>query len=495
MKRAIKNHMRDFVAIAVLFLIGIGVSGYILSNQRLHLPAWVPVVGQDFYEVKAEFWTAQAVTPGQGQTVNIAGVAVGEISRVELRGGVAVVGLKIRQEHAPIYKDARMLLRPKTGLKDMIVELDPGTPEAGALADGESIPIENTAPDVNLDEILAALDSDTRDYLQILVNGGGEALGGKDVPADLRETLKRFEPTNRDLARATSLLRERRRNLKRVVHNFALLTEELGTRDDQLTQLVTSANANFRALANQDDNIREALGLLPPTLRTARETLTSANRFAGQLGPTSQSLRPFARELGPTLRQTRPFLRETTPVIENQLRPFARDVRPTVRQLRRAAEGLAPVTPRLTRVFTVLNSLLNTLAFDPPGDEDSYLYWASWVNHAGATVFGTQDAHGPIRRGMVITSCNSAALLETITSENPQLDVLYQLLNAPTSEQICPRQTPPGVPTEPSPTAKEKSGQGAEGSGQEGLPASPTPPKPVEPEPTDQPAPAAEETP
>ena len=35
MKRAIKNHLRDFVALAVLFLIGLGVSAYILGHQRL----------------------------------------------------------------------------------------------------------------------------------------------------------------------------------------------------------------------------------------------------------------------------------------------------------------------------------------------------------------------------------------------------------------------------------------------------------------------------
>ncbi len=54
-------------------------AGYILSNQRFYLPAWVPVVGTDFYEVEAELETAQAVVPGQGQTVNIAGVKVGDI--------------------------------------------------------------------------------------------------------------------------------------------------------------------------------------------------------------------------------------------------------------------------------------------------------------------------------------------------------------------------------------------------------------------------------
>ena len=73
-------------------------AGYILSNQRFYLPAWVPVVGTDFYEVKAELQTAQAVVPGQGQTVNIAGVKVGEIGKVELEDGRAVVEMKIKRE-------------------------------------------------------------------------------------------------------------------------------------------------------------------------------------------------------------------------------------------------------------------------------------------------------------------------------------------------------------------------------------------------------------
>ena len=469
MKRAIKAHLRDFIAIGVLFLIALGISAFILSNQRLYLPSWVPGVGKDFYNVNAEFSTAQAVVPGQGQTVNIAGVKVGELGEVNLRDGVATVQLKIDNKYAPIYKNASMLLRPKTGLKDMIVEMDPGTPDAGKVPEGGTIPVENTAPDVNLDEILSSLDSDTRTYLQILVNGGGEALGRDDTPASLRETFKRFEPTNRDLAKITSLLKQRRKNISHVVHNFALLTNELGNRDNQLTQFVASANANFKALADQEGNIRQTLELLPDTLNTAQDTLVSAKSFADELGPTSEALRPGARALGPALAASRPFLQITTPVIEKQLRPFARDVRPTVRALRTAAANLRPLTPKLTTTFRVINSLLNLLAYNPPGDEEGYLFWASWVNHAGATIFGTQDAHGPIRRGVVITSCSSLGLLETITAINPNLNTLFQLLNAPTRSAVC------AAPVPPSP---KKSGQKAEGSGQSGdSQASPTPPK------------------
>jgi phospholipid/cholesterol/gamma-HCH transport system substrate-binding protein len=217
MRRAIRKHLADFIALTVLFVIALAVSVFVLSNQRLYLPAWVPGVGTDFYEVNAEFSTAQAVVPGQGQTVNIAGVKVGDLGQVELKNGVAVVQMKIRQKYAPVYKDAHVLLRPKTGLKDMTVELDPGNKSAGEIPDHGTIPVESSLPDVNLDEILSSLDRDTRDYLQILATSGGEALGDKKATASLRGTLKRLEPTNRDLAKINGQLSERRQNLARVV--------------------------------------------------------------------------------------------------------------------------------------------------------------------------------------------------------------------------------------------------------------------------------------
>ena len=74
MKLAIQKHLRDFLALFFMALIAVGVTGYILSQQRFHLPKWVPVAGSDFYKLNVEFQTAQAVVPGQGQTINIAGV-------------------------------------------------------------------------------------------------------------------------------------------------------------------------------------------------------------------------------------------------------------------------------------------------------------------------------------------------------------------------------------------------------------------------------------
>jgi phospholipid/cholesterol/gamma-HCH transport system substrate-binding protein len=441
MSKGLREHWRSLAALIGLIVVALAIGGYILANQRFYLPAWVPVVGSDFYVVDAELQTSQAVVPGQGQTVTIAGVEVGDIGDVRLEGGRAVVEMKIQREHAPIYQDATILLRPKTGLKDMYLSLDPGTPAAGEIPEGGRVPVENTLPDVNPDEILAALDGDTRDYLRILLNSGAEALSGNS-PARLRQTLKRFAPTTRDTERITAGLIDRRRNLQRVVHNFQLLANELGDKDTQLAGFVDAANANFAAIARQDANLRAALRLLPGTLDQTAETLRGVDALATNLGPALQELRPGARALGPSLSEARPFLRTTTPVIRNELRPFARDVQPTVRDLRSAAADLAIVTPRLTKSVRVVNSLLNTLAYNPPGAEEGYLFWGSWANHAGATVFGTQDAHGPIRRGLVLISCSGLGILDQIAATTPSLKVLIQLLNAPRQSQVCPEAVP-----------------------------------------------------
>jgi phospholipid/cholesterol/gamma-HCH transport system substrate-binding protein len=435
---AIRKHLRDAVAIVVLLLVSLIVASVILSHQRLALPPGVPILGKDFFEVNAELTTAQAVTPGQGQTVNIAGVEVGQISSVKLENGKAVIGLKIERQYDHIYRDATILLRPKTGLKDMVAELNPGTKASGALNEGETIPISQTLPDVNLDEILASLDTDTRDYLRILLGEGATALHGNG--RQFAQTIRRIEPTAKYAREVNEQLATRRANIKRVVHNFSLLMEELGTKDQQVADFVQSSNAVFSILADQSANLEDTVRRLPSALTTTQRTLAKVDRMARVLGPTLQDLRPGARALGPSLVATRPFLTRTTPVIRDQLRPFTRAALPTVRELRPAMRDLAAVTPDLTRSFKVLNALLNTLAYNPPGDrEEGYLFWLSWANHTGQTVFSTQDAHGPIRHGLVILSCNTARLLESVASANPALGTLVQLLNGPTAEQICPK--------------------------------------------------------
>jgi len=147
--------------------------------------------------------------------------------------------------------------------------------------------------------------------------------------------------------------------------------------------------------------------------------------------------------VAPALRKTQPFFRETTPIIRDQIRPFARDVQPTVRDLRSATNDLAVVTPRLARSFGVLNRFFNELAYDPPGNRKSFNFWAAWGAHAGATLFNLQDAHGPIRRGLVLVNCNGYDVLEQVILGNPQLGLLTTLLRLPPEREACPNNVPP----------------------------------------------------
>jgi phospholipid/cholesterol/gamma-HCH transport system substrate-binding protein len=449
MRRAIQKHLVDFIAVFCLMLVAFGVTAYILSQERFHLPKWVPVLGSDFYKLNVELQTGQAVVPGQGQTINIAGVKVGDVQSVHLKNGVAVVSVNMDKKYAPVYRNAHVLLRPKTGLKDMFLALDPGTKDAGSIPSGGTIPVANTLPDVNPDEVLSSLDADTRDYLEILLSAGGQAFTDKpghegETAADLRQTFKRFEPTNRDLAAIMGQISQRKRNLARVIHNFRLITDELAGTDGRLGRFVESSNANFAAFARQDAALREALGLLPSTLSVTESTLKKADKLALVAAPAFTNLQPFARALGPALRDVRPFLRTTTPVIKNQLRPFTKLAAPTVKDLRPAAANLAKATPNLVNTFEVLNAAFNLFAYNPPGKEEGFLFWQSWLNHAGATIFNTDDAHGPIRRGLVIVSCGALGVLDNIVRANPQLSVLTQLLGAPSRAQACGQQVPGG---------------------------------------------------
>ncbi len=434
---AIRKHLVDFAAIIGLLVLAVGVSSYILTNQRFTLPAWVPVIGSDFYVFKGEFITGQAVTPGQGQTINVAGVNIGEISRVELVDGKATLTMKIKDsfKDVKVYKDATMLLRPKTGLKDMTVELNPGTKSAGELKENATIPIAQTQPDVNLDEFLSALDGDTRSWLVSLVTNGGQGLEGRGK--DLGDTFRTFGPTARALEDINGALAKRRENIKRVMHNFSLVADELGDKNNDLARFVDTNGSVLRVLAEQEADIQSTIRELPGALQATKVGLTKVGTLADQLGPALNDLKPGAEDLAPMQRALRPFFKETTPVIRDSVRPLVRETRPVIAELRPTIRSLSKATPDLFSTLQTLNRLVDVLAYNPDGAEEGYLFWLSWANHLGANVFNIQDAHGPIRRGLVVVGCDSLALLDQVAAVNPVLGTTIGLVNLPRSSSVC----------------------------------------------------------
>jgi phospholipid/cholesterol/gamma-HCH transport system substrate-binding protein len=426
-KLAIKKHWVDFLAIAGLAVIGVAIAVYILSQQDLRFP----LVEKSPKRIEMELSNAQAVQPGQGQTVRVAGVEVGRISDVKVEDGVAVVSLEIEPEYKDlIRRDATALLRPKTALKDMFVEVDPG--RGKPVPEGGRITVENTLPDIDPDEIYSALDADTRPYLKLLVVGAGKGLDGRGD--DLREVFRRLEPIHRDLARVTRAPARRREALKELIHDYGLLMTELGSHPQDLRRLVTASRTVFDALANEDSEITESVARLPGSLNASARALANVREFAPVLRSSLESLRPPIRKLDETNEAVTPFLRQTEPVIRTEIRPFVRAARPWTDDLRLAARDTAKAMPDLKTSFGELNRFFNIGAFNPGGAEgldgksiseqrarqEGLLYWLAWTAQNGVSLFSTADGQGPWRR---VTICGVPAAVLTSIVEDVIADV------------------------------------------------------------------------
>jgi phospholipid/cholesterol/gamma-HCH transport system substrate-binding protein len=425
-------HTPDFVAILVLIVLAIVVVAYVLHNEGFRFP----LVQSTPFTVNAEFSTAQAVTPGQGQTVRVSGVQIGTLSGVTLKDGHAIVKMSIDQKYKHlIHQDATAFLRPKTGLQDMFVELNPGSSPSPVVRAGYTIPLAQTNPEVNVDEILSALDADTRQYLELLVNGAGQGLKGQGN--NLAGVFERFEPTHRDLARLNSAVAVRGRDLQQLINSLRRLNDALAAKQTQITSMVDASSRVFGTLASEDKNISRAVNDLPGTLQQTTATLQKVQLFAQQLGPTASKLLPAAAGLPAANQALAALARPAAPIVKNQIRPFVIAARPVVRNLRPASGHLASATPNLSKTFGVLNGLFNMLGYYPGGSQHGYLWWLSWLGHNGRTLFSQQDAVGNFRPVFPQASCATLLSLGTFPGIGSLLNVIGPIV---ANSSLCPQQ-------------------------------------------------------
>jgi phospholipid/cholesterol/gamma-HCH transport system substrate-binding protein len=431
----IERYRTAFIAVVVMIVIAAGSAGYILAHERLSVPAWVPIIGREHFTLKGEFETAQAVTPGQGQEVTIAGAKIGEIGSVELRNGRALVSMNLKPSYARyIYRNATMLLRPKTGLKDETVEINPGSPAAGRVSSGYTLPVSQTAPDANLDELLAALDTEARASLQALLAGAGIGLKGNSE--NLSATFKRFAPIAHDLSEIGREVSKRQRDVASSIHNFGLLMEALGNKDSQLAALVDSSNAVFATFSQQDRQVQETLRELPGVLRQANSGFGKLAKAVHVVGPTLKQLEPFAKALAPAQRAARPFFLQTTPIFQHQIRPLLRKVLPVIDQLQPTLQDFAHAAPQLASGFGVFNELFNELAYNPGPNQAGFLFFLDWANHNLNSVVSQGDANGSLGQTLVYYNCGLVSTLTGIEAVDPTAKLILGLLNPP-STSLC----------------------------------------------------------
>jgi len=321
------------------------------------------------YEVRAAFETSNNLRPGS--PVRIAGVDVGKVTEVERSGGGALVTLEIDEKGRPLHADATAKIRPRIFLEgNFFVDVTAGSPSAPELEDGGTIPVQQTATPVQLDEVLTALQSDTREDLQVLLHEYGKGLEGAGARG-FNRSIEHWEPAYRDTAIVSeAMLGETGHDLSGYVEHAGATAAALDRNREQLKSLVTDFHTTAAAFAREEANLRAALGELPRTLRTAMPALAALNRSFPPLRALAVELRPGVQNSEETIDVSLPFVRELRGLVsEAELRGLAADLRPTVPDLAALVERSIPLYRQVRRAASCQNEVIHPWSMDTVPDK------------------------------------------------------------------------------------------------------------------------------
>jgi len=311
--------------------------------------------------------------------VRIAGVNVGRVTAVRPYEGdtdMSVLELEIQEAGLPIHKDARLRIRPRIFLEgNFFVDLQPGTPSSPALSDGDTLEVTQTTRAVQIDEVLTALQSDTREDLQTLLAEFGRALQGDPAESDrdqdpavrgetaaesLNDTFEDSAPALRGVAIVNeALLGEEQDDLSTAIRGLQRITAALGRNEAQLQDLVVNFNRTMEIFADEQANVSATFRELAPTLATADRALASINRSFPSTRAFAREILPGVRETGPTIEASFPFIRQARGLLRpEELQGLARDLRPTAEDLSAATDAAIEFFPEQTLVARCLTRVI-----------------------------------------------------------------------------------------------------------------------------------------
>ncbi|MGI8462308.1 MAG: MlaD family protein [Solirubrobacterales bacterium] len=351
-----------------------------------------------------------AATLSKNSPVRIAGVNVGQVTSVNAIGDQAEVTFTVSEEGQPIHTDAVAEIRPRLFLEgNFFIDLQPGSPSADELGEGESLGVTQTAIAVQLDEVLAALDQPARADLSDLLEGYGTALtyepdAAADVGQDpdvqgetaakaINDSFVYGGPAGRDTAIANNaLLGTEPHDLSRLVRGTAKVTGALRNSERNLQDLITNFNITAGAFADESGNLRETLRLLAPTLEQVPPTLANVDASLPPLRRLAIESVPGIQELPETIRLGRPWLDQTAALLQpNELGDIASL---TARTAPNLAEATAAGTELMPQIENFSRCVTDVLV--PTGDtviEDEFSsgqqvfneFFYGLVNGAGAS--------------------------------------------------------------------------------------------------------------
>jgi phospholipid/cholesterol/gamma-HCH transport system substrate-binding protein len=362
------------------------------------------VGGSGGYE--ATFVFPHATNLFAGSRVQIDGFNVGKVAGLEVRDGKALVKVNLDDRHAPLHDGTTARIDYQSLPGERIVQISPGPKTNAALPDGAMVTA--TTPRVELDQILSALDPETRAEVRRLIPGVDAALAGHEE--DLGATLEAAGPA---LHAATDVLEAIGGDgpaLQTLLASVRDLAERLVARRDSVRGIIDGFDRNLAQTAKRADDLAAGLDELPATLRATDSVL-------GRVPPAAAAALPLLRDLLPAV--------EALPGAAADLRPFLAELRPALTELRPALVSLAAVldeTPSLLDtahavvppVTTVISSLLPVLDYLRPYTPELAGALAN-LNSAAANY----DANGHFLR---IYVSSGSLLLGSVTGQlNPAI--------------------------------------------------------------------------
>jgi virulence factor Mce-like protein len=349
MRLQLRRASRSAVIVAIAIVAALASAGILLRS----LSGGSPLGDKTTFRVAVD--DAKSVVPGKNE-VRWAGVIVGRVTKAQLDGQRVVLTAQVDPAKArPLYRNARLRLRPQTALNDMYLDVvTPGTQAAGRLRAGEVLDAGRTQTTVDVAEVLNAVSINTRDRFHQALDALSQGL--PDRGAQLRSALVALVPFAKASRRLGTAIAQRDRATRRLVNRVRLITDELARRDRAITRLVAASGTTFDTLAARRTDLDSVLRRLPPTLQQMNGSFGQLQDTLAQTRPALAALRPAARRLPSGLTALRslahglaPALAALTPAVR-ELDPLARDLAPTASALSAAFARLEPQLPRIDRI-------------------------------------------------------------------------------------------------------------------------------------------------
>jgi len=343
--------------LAILLMVGVTFFGF---------SRWNPFA--DPYELTAVFESANNLK--SRSQVRVAGVNVGKVTKVEpiAETGAARVTMELDDSALPIHEDAEVKIRPNLFLEgNFFVDVHPGSPSSPELESGGMIPSQQTATPVQFGQILAALQSDTRRDLQILLREYSSALD-HGCAAALNRSIQYWEAAykNSAIAAEATLGQEPHRDLQRMIAGQAKVFRALAQNPETLKDLVTNFNTTAAAFAREDLALQRTIPALDELLRVGSPALASLNGALPSLRAFARDALPGTISSGPTIDASMPFIRQAAALVEeDELRGLAADLRSLIPDLVRLQRGSVGFFEQTRLLSSCQNEVLLPFATEP----------------------------------------------------------------------------------------------------------------------------------